>query len=94
MNSFRQVAISFRGTHVLPTSWVSVMRPENGDAGTIVLGTNAPDDGVHLCQGQGIATLIAPLGNKRHARTSSMRQGKGVPDFSRLVERRGSTKSR
>jgi menaquinone-9 beta-reductase len=34
-------------------------------AGTIVEGTHVPDDGVHLCLGQGIATFIAPLGHKR-----------------------------
>jgi 2-polyprenyl-6-methoxyphenol hydroxylase-like FAD-dependent oxidoreductase len=34
-------------------------------SGTIVKGTNVPDDGVHLCFGQGIATFIAPLGNRR-----------------------------
>jgi 2-polyprenyl-6-methoxyphenol hydroxylase-like FAD-dependent oxidoreductase len=34
-------------------------------AGTIVAGTKVPDDGVHLCIGQGIATFIAPLGKKR-----------------------------
>jgi 2-polyprenyl-6-methoxyphenol hydroxylase-like FAD-dependent oxidoreductase len=34
-------------------------------AGTIVHGTEVPDDGVHLCVGPGIATFIAPLGNKR-----------------------------
>lgn len=40
--------------------------PENlRIAGTIVHGTEVPDDGTHLCIGPGIATFIAPLGNKR-----------------------------
>ena len=40
--------------------------PENlRIAGTMVHGTKVPDDGAHLCFGPGIATFIAPLGNKR-----------------------------
>jgi menaquinone-9 beta-reductase len=40
--------------------------PENlRIAGTLVEGTNVPDDGAHLCIGPGIATFIAPLGKKR-----------------------------
>ena len=40
--------------------------PENlRIAGTMVQGTPVPDDGVHLCIGPGIATFIAPLGNRR-----------------------------
>ena len=43
-----------------------VRDPENlRIAGTMVHGTEVPDDGVHLCFGPGIATFIAPLGNKR-----------------------------
>jgi 2-polyprenyl-6-methoxyphenol hydroxylase-like FAD-dependent oxidoreductase len=34
-------------------------------AGTLVEGTQVPDDGVHLCLGPGFATFIAPLGNGR-----------------------------
>jgi 2-polyprenyl-6-methoxyphenol hydroxylase-like FAD-dependent oxidoreductase len=34
-------------------------------AGTMVHGTSVPDDAAHLCMGPGIATFIAPLGNKR-----------------------------
>ncbi|MGE3842878.1 MAG: FAD-dependent oxidoreductase [Vicinamibacterales bacterium] len=34
-------------------------------AGTLVEGSKAPDDGVHLCLGPGFATFIAPLGNGR-----------------------------
>src|SRR5439155_4866496 len=34
-------------------------------AGALVTGTAVPDDGVNLCLGPGIATFIAPLGNKR-----------------------------
>src|SRR3989442_993963 len=34
-------------------------------AGTIVHGTSVPDDGAHLCVGPGVATFVAPLGNKR-----------------------------
>ncbi len=34
-------------------------------AGTILRGTNVPDDGTHLCLGPGIAAFIAPLGNGR-----------------------------
>jgi 2-polyprenyl-6-methoxyphenol hydroxylase-like FAD-dependent oxidoreductase len=40
--------------------------PENlRIAGTIVHNTTVPDDGLHICMGPGIATVIAPLGNKR-----------------------------
>ena len=34
-------------------------------AGTLIEGTNVPDDGVHFCLGPGFATFIAPLGNGR-----------------------------
>jgi len=34
-------------------------------AGAMVHGTQVPDDGAHLCLGPGIATFIAPLGNRR-----------------------------
>lgn len=34
-------------------------------AGTLLEGTNVPDDGAHLCMGPGIATFWAPLGGQR-----------------------------
>jgi len=34
-------------------------------AGTLLHGTNVPDDATHLCLGPGIATFVAPLGNQR-----------------------------
>ena len=34
-------------------------------AGTLIGGTNIPDDGAYLCMGPGIATFWAPLGDKR-----------------------------
>src|SRR6185503_8438614 len=34
-------------------------------AGTLIEGTNVPEDSVHLFFGQGIASLLAPLGNKK-----------------------------
>jgi 2-polyprenyl-6-methoxyphenol hydroxylase-like FAD-dependent oxidoreductase len=37
-------------------------------AGTLIQGTDVPDEAVHLCFGSGSATLLAPLGHKR-ART-------------------------
>jgi 2-polyprenyl-6-methoxyphenol hydroxylase-like FAD-dependent oxidoreductase len=34
-------------------------------AGTLLEGTNVPDDGAHFCMGPGIATFWAPLGGRR-----------------------------
>jgi 2-polyprenyl-6-methoxyphenol hydroxylase-like FAD-dependent oxidoreductase len=34
-------------------------------AGALVARTSVPDEGTHLCMGPGVATFVAPLGNRR-----------------------------
>jgi len=50
-------------------SWGGFTAQRNPDmltiAGTLMQGSDVPDDAIHLCLGPGIATLLAPLGQKR-----------------------------
>lgn len=67
-------------------------------AGTLIQGTDVPDDAVHLAFGPGCATLLAPLGRRR-ARTYYVYPGAAgrlglsgkdkVPEFVQLCKRAG-----
>jgi 2-polyprenyl-6-methoxyphenol hydroxylase-like FAD-dependent oxidoreductase len=67
-------------------------------AGTLIQGTDVPDEAVHLCFGNGIATLLVPLGHKR-ARTYFVYPGTNgrrglsgnnkIPEFLNLCQAAG-----
>ena len=50
-------------------------------AGTLMQGSDVPDDAVHLCLGPGNATLLAPLGEKRAEFISSIPVSLAVAAF-------------